>query len=505
MLDIPSKQFQAPYEYDFIRDGHLAIYGSSCTGKSTLVQTILFSLALRFSPEMFQTYILDFGGGGLASSAQMPHCMRYVTDSNVVEVASVMERLESTIRTRHDLFVKNNCVSYEAYNSSHETKLPLILFVIDNYSVLKEKMTAVEVNFLQWIQLARSCGVFLIVTGNSKNPFSYKLADHISNRIVLNMIDPGAYRDILCVKIPIAPAEGKGRGLVLIDRISTEVQFAVPFNTDEEIDRDIHMQAIYEKMREVVADSKPVGSITVNLQIIPDEQRPPSVKVSGSTSCLSPLEDLSDSLVIGYDSKTGKPYGFDLTQPTKVFVGTRNQTDYSTIVVSRLVKNNPNKKVFVWSPKSVGSFGSGAIIIEDIDEWILAMYKNVSMEDKQKVIFVVDGFREFFSRISEVSELRMENGLLEEAAFSVVTFDSVDSVEEWERYTVTGLYVHLVRSVKGVIVGGQVTGDLESMLASSVRDIPVEYRKIPLLNNQVFMYDEEQYAVVEIEEEAGDD
>ena len=59
MADIPEKQEQKPFAFNFLKNGHLAIYGASGTGKSTVIQTIAYSLALDYSPSMLNIFVLD--------------------------------------------------------------------------------------------------------------------------------------------------------------------------------------------------------------------------------------------------------------------------------------------------------------------------------------------------------------------------------------------------------------------------------------------------------------
>ena len=104
----------------------------------------------------------------------------------------------------------------------------MILLVIDNYASFREKMYRSEDALVQIISAARSCGIYLIVTGNSKGAIYYKITEQIPNKVVLNMNDSGAYRDILNVSIPIVPEQTKGRALTTINKKAVEVQFAVP-------------------------------------------------------------------------------------------------------------------------------------------------------------------------------------------------------------------------------------------------------------------------------------
>ena len=114
-VDIPEKQEQKNYAVDFLKNGHLAIYGSSGTGKSTLIQTIAYSLSLDYSPDMLNLFVLDFDGSSLASLATMPHCAGYASDSNEQAVEDILNTVQGIIAERREKFTQHHCANYESF------------------------------------------------------------------------------------------------------------------------------------------------------------------------------------------------------------------------------------------------------------------------------------------------------------------------------------------------------------------------------------------------------
>src|SRR5690606_18321090 len=53
--------------------GHIGVAGNPQSGKSTLLRTLITSLAVMHTPQEVQFYCLDFGGGALAALADLPH------------------------------------------------------------------------------------------------------------------------------------------------------------------------------------------------------------------------------------------------------------------------------------------------------------------------------------------------------------------------------------------------------------------------------------------------
>lgn len=60
LVDAPMQQAQMPLELNFTEMGHHAVCGMAMSGKSTFLQSVVYSLICRYSPEYLNLYILDF-------------------------------------------------------------------------------------------------------------------------------------------------------------------------------------------------------------------------------------------------------------------------------------------------------------------------------------------------------------------------------------------------------------------------------------------------------------
>lgn len=72
-IDNPSDQEQYNLDINFNQDGHLLVYGAPSSGKTTLLKTIIMSLALKYEPDYVHFYILDFGTRTLGVFHELPH------------------------------------------------------------------------------------------------------------------------------------------------------------------------------------------------------------------------------------------------------------------------------------------------------------------------------------------------------------------------------------------------------------------------------------------------
>ncbi len=492
MADLPRIQEQKPYHVNFLKNGHLAIYGSSGTGKSTLIQTILFSMALQYSPEKLNVFVMDFDGGSLASVASMPHCAKYASDGDEPSVEAILGTIRRLIAERRRIFTQKHCANFESFLACSDEPMPMILLVLDNYALFREKMYKSEDVLVQLISAARSCGIYLIVTGNSKGAVYYKLSEQISEKIVLNMNDSGAYRDILNVSNSLVPEQGKGRGLVLVDGAVAEVQFAVPYDTVSESNRTGRIQKTYALMADRA--QRAVVSLDAGLPPLDSPQALTSLNVyESSMPALNAVVPSDTVMVLGKDTLTGETKGFDLSETDKLFIGTRGQQNVVRRIVNPFAQDSVMRVCLVTSKDTEG-FNERVEIVQDLDAFVEELLA-ASEIDKSNTVVVIDGFCDFFDRISDEALLLLEKEINAGTSIRFVTFDAMKRLDD---YKDTGLYALLVHTSQGAIVGGGIDNALASYLFTEIYQIPSRFREKRLDEKEATVYAKDRLAYITI-------
>lgn len=493
MVDMPDVQKQEPFIVDLVKNGHLAIYGASGTGKSTLIHTILFSYALKYSPEKFNVFALDFDGGSLASVAAMPHCAGYASGDDDSQVEMIMNNIQSTISKRRELFAEERCANFESYIMNGNKQLPIIALVLDNYAAFREKMYRSEDQLVQLISAARSCGIYLIVTGNSKGAIYYKITEQISDRIVLNMTDAGSYRDILNVPTPIEPANVKGRALTILNKKAVEVQFAVPFDHENESSRMSHIQNVYDEMAK--CSERPVYDGTSSEdeedEIVKREKNFVPVAVK-QTPAIEPLDDKTDTCVIGSDAKSHRAIGFKLQANNRVFVCDRGNREAVSTILNHLAQNTA-KQIYLITSESPNNLDESIELVYDIDTFISEVATNPSQTD---MVVCIDDFCDFFDKISDEALSDFERALERGVGYTLITFDNMQRIQD---YRDTGLYVKLIRTDDGAVIGGSVDDVLSSALTTRIYEISKGQREKELSFGQAFVFSKATCSYVDIE------
>lgn len=251
LCDDPENQIQTPLSVDFAKNGHHAVIGAVVSGKSTFMQTLLYSLCDKYSPERVNMYILDFSSRSLAPFAKAPHCGGVITEKDIDKVGKLFNMINKFIAERKALF---NGGTYTQYVNAYGVTVPAVIIAIDNYASFAEKTEGRYEQFMN--RLAREgagYGIFLLLSaqGFGINEIPNRLADNIGSVITVNLGDKFKYLDALkTTSIPLIPEAGvKGRGLAYSGERLLEYQTAIAFDAKDDYARLKAMEDRFAAMR----------------------------------------------------------------------------------------------------------------------------------------------------------------------------------------------------------------------------------------------------------------
>ena len=250
MYDDPHNQEQLPFIIDFAEGGHLAVCGAVVSGKSTFLQTLVCALALKYSPEEVNFYILDFSSGMLSCFEKLPHTGGVIRENDLDKAEKFFNMMFSIIDDRKKLFNGGN---YSQYVKAHGITIPSIIIVIDNFAGFKEKTDNTYEDML--IHIAREgagYGIFLAITaaGFGMSEIPNRIGDSIRTVVSLEMSDKFKYMDILrTTHIDVLPEAGiKGRGIGYVEGRILEFQTALAFKAEDDYKRNEMIEKLCIKM-----------------------------------------------------------------------------------------------------------------------------------------------------------------------------------------------------------------------------------------------------------------
>lgn len=307
-LDDPQNQAQMPLHLNFAEEGHLAIYGTVISGKSTSVQTITYALLTKYSPSHLWFYGIDFSSKMLSAFENAPHCGGMMYEGDYEKISKFFVMIMDLLRERKKILKGGN---FSQYVQVHGMVLPAVLVIIDNFAAFNEKTA--EEYLDDMIVLSKegvSHGIYLMVTGGgiAMADIPSRLAENIKQSLTLEMQEKFAYSDVLhTMKIDVLPESGvKGRGLAVSGTQILEYQTALALEASDDYQR---LERISDVCEEMATAWKEKGA-----KKIPEIPEKPVWSEYHMLEDYRKLLERRDSLPVGYRKADAMLYALNLSE-----------------------------------------------------------------------------------------------------------------------------------------------------------------------------------------------
>lgn len=418
LVDYVRTQTQIPLTFDITKTGHIALYGASGTGKTTFLQTLIYSLVCdyEYSPDELNIYAMDFGGRNLGYLEILPHTGGVVFADSEEQIANMSSILHVIINERKRLFASNNCGNYVDFRSIGKQSLPVILVLIDNFSSFREKYLDLSESFFDVVSSGKTFGIYFIITGNTRNSIYYKVTEHISNYFTYKMNDPDNYFDIHNIRPSVVPEDINGRGITVINKEVVEFQTAVALDCENEADR---VSSICEKYLAIANSWN--GNLPVQITNAMDDVEKSSSSYNHNTVGISnppdAIQNTIEKLVLGISITGALQYGMNLLDGYRLGVCVNDLLEmekcYRSIFKNitafsdrKLVIIDDESEIF----KNLAEEFSSCLYISEIsslDNFIEGikseLNSRLSEEDKciEQFFIVIAEYNKFFSMITD--------------------------------------------------------------------------------------------------------
>jgi DNA segregation ATPase FtsK/SpoIIIE, S-DNA-T family len=213
-------RLDGPFVLDLSQGPHMLIAGTTGSGKSELLQTLVASLAVANRPDAMNFVLIDYKGGAAFQGCEpLPHTVGMVTDLDEFEVERALVSLRAELQRRKAILARAGKSDIRQYWDALRTlpradPLPRLVIVVDEFAVMAEQLPEQLKSLVNIGMQGRSLGIHLVLA--TQRPSGVVTADlraNINLRIALRVASPEDSRDVIettdAARIPAENSAGR--------------------------------------------------------------------------------------------------------------------------------------------------------------------------------------------------------------------------------------------------------------------------------------------------------
>lgn len=387
--DSPVNQEQGLLTIDHLKN--TIVYGLPGSGKENLLQTIIYTMTLCYSPEKLNIYICDFGSEVLKLYKKIPQVGDYLTIDDKEKIYGIIKMLDKELENRKKLYSDfgGNFIDYNKHNSN-----PLIITIINNFENMIETYPKLEDTFDTLIRDGVKYGIIFIITTSVNNSVKRKTAQYFENKVCMNLANPLDYNDLINAPRGLIPAKNYGRGLITRNGSVLEFQTAFICQQDnyttyikEFIDN--RRQQYKEKARRIPVLPKVVYVEDVEKELNGLENIPIGIEKNSLETCLYDFRKNRINLVISNSINNHIYFIYALTN-----------------IISKI--RNTNIKIIDFKGIYKAAYHNTTIYNKDYDSAVLNVYKEIKSPKSYKNVYIFIGIGEILNKVTKANHIYID-------------------------------------------------------------------------------------------------
>ena len=212
-----------PVRADLAAEGpHCLLAGTTGSGKSELLRTLIASLAARYSPDFLNLVLIDYkGGAAFDACADLPHAVGLVTDLDESLGERALRSLEAELARREERLREAGAADLDQlWRAVPDRPLPRLAVIVDEFALLARELPHFMETLVDIAQRGRSLGVHLVLaTQQPAGVVKDSIRANVNLRICLRVQTPADSKDALgtgpgCGLAAGLPLSLPGRGFI---------------------------------------------------------------------------------------------------------------------------------------------------------------------------------------------------------------------------------------------------------------------------------------------------
>ena len=244
IFDRPELQMQGVQYMDFLKEGNFGVFGSSQTGKTSLLRTIATSLCRMYSPRDIHLYII----ADMAGMEAFPQVGGVVGSGQEEKLGKLINMLISFLEERRKIFNQERVDSLKAYRELVSEEMPAVFVLIDRFSGILESNQDYKDVFVRLFSEGPSKGIYFVYTGVNNTGVPYKLTANVSGAISFMQADRSEYSTLIGQVRDTRLPNRVGNALIKVNQELINFQKAMYEPGENDKEREMALKAEAESM-----------------------------------------------------------------------------------------------------------------------------------------------------------------------------------------------------------------------------------------------------------------
>lgn len=201
LADEPAQQRQRSVNFDLGAHGSLLVYGTTGSGRTTLMRTIAASLALKHSPAEVQMYGIDLAAGGLKVIEALPHCGSVIVGNDEERTLRLFSMIRSTVEQRRQILSAAGAAALAELDPAERARYPRILVFLNGYGAFAsafERTTGDDLVALlpRLVADGGPAGVHFVISAERRGSVAASLSAATSKRVIFRLAEEDEYANL---------------------------------------------------------------------------------------------------------------------------------------------------------------------------------------------------------------------------------------------------------------------------------------------------------------------